>query len=65
MIFIVLASISVAGPVIWYLVAQEQASRTLEAVKGWLERNNAVVMMVLFVVLGVGQIGKGISGLFG
>jgi len=64
-IFIVLASVSVAGPVIWYLVAQEPASRTLEGVKGWLERNNAIVMMVLFVVLGVGQIGKGIAGLFG
>ena len=64
-VFIVLASVSVAGPVIWYLLAQEQAARTLDVVKGWLERNNATVMMVLLGVLGVSQIGKGLPGLFG
>jgi threonine/homoserine/homoserine lactone efflux protein len=64
-IFIILASVSVAGPVIWYLTAQEQALRTLDGVRGWLERNNTTVMMVLLGVLGVSQVGTGLSTLAG
>jgi threonine/homoserine/homoserine lactone efflux protein len=64
-IFIILASVSVAGPVIWYLTAQEQALRMLDGVRGWLERNNTTVMVVLLGVLGVSQVGTGLSTLAG
>ena len=35
----------------------------LDEVKAWLTQNNAAVMAVLLLVLGVALIGKGISGL--
>ena len=35
----------------------------LDAMKAWLEENNATVMAVLILVIGVVLIGKGIGGL--
>jgi threonine/homoserine/homoserine lactone efflux protein len=64
LVFIVIASISVAGPVIWYLAAGNSAKAALESLRGWLERNNAVIMTVLFLVLGANLIGKSLPGLF-
>jgi threonine/homoserine/homoserine lactone efflux protein len=63
LIFIVIASISVGGAVIWYLVAGERATATLTEVKDWMTLHNSVVMMVLFLILGVSFVGKGIGGL--
>jgi hypothetical protein len=63
LVFIVIASVSVAVPVIWYLVAEEKARATLTGWRTWLTANNAVVMAVLLLVIGVSLIGKGISGL--
>jgi threonine/homoserine/homoserine lactone efflux protein len=62
-VFVVIASLSVAVPVIWYLADRERAKGALDELKGWLVQNNAVVMCVLFLVLGVSQLGKGISGM--
>ena len=64
LVFTVIASVTVAGPLIWYLRAGDGAAGTLNSLKGWLTRNNATVMAVLFLVLGVAQIGNGIGGLF-
>ena len=62
LIFIVIASISVAGAVIWYLVAGERATATLTEVKDWMTVHNSVVMAVLLLLLGVSFVGKGIGG---
>jgi hypothetical protein len=62
-VFIVIASLSVAVPVVWYLVARQQATRILASWRVWLTHNNALVMAVLLLVLGVSLVGKGISGL--
>ena len=35
----------------------------LDELKGWLQTNNAAVMAVLLLVMGVVVIGKGVSGL--
>ena len=64
-LFIVIGSITVAGPVADYLVMGNKASETLDAWKSWLTENNATVMFVLFLVLGVVLLGKGISGFSG
>jgi threonine/homoserine/homoserine lactone efflux protein len=64
LVFIVVASVSVAGPVIWYLAAGESANAKLDAMKTWLQAHNAVIMMVLLFVLGASQLGKGIGGVF-
>jgi hypothetical protein len=62
-VFIIIASLSVAAPVLIYLTMGEKASKTLDGWKTWLITNNATVMFVLLLVLGVVLVGKGISGL--
>ncbi len=51
-------------PVLGYLLAAERMSGPLDSLKRWLERNNATVMSVLPVVIGVVVAGKGLGGLF-
>jgi threonine/homoserine/homoserine lactone efflux protein len=62
LIFIIIASVSVAGAVIWYLVAGEKATATLTSVKDWMTVHNAEIMTVLFLLLGAQFVGKGIAG---
>jgi hypothetical protein len=64
-VFILIASSTVAAPVLVYLVVGEKADPGLTRLKGWLSANNAVVMAVLFVVFGFKLIGDGISILSG
>ena len=44
---------TVALPVIGYLAARDRMARPLERLRGWLEQNNATVMAVLLLVIGV------------
>jgi len=60
-VFTVIAGMTVAGPVIAYLVAAKRMAGPLESLRGWLVRNNATVMAVLLLVIGVVVIGKGIG----
>lgn len=60
-IFTVIAGASVAIPVIAYLVASKQMAKPLESLRAWLGHNNAVVMAVLLLVMGVVVVGKGIA----
>ena len=62
-VFVLIAISTVAAPVIIYRTAGGKAQRILDAMKGWLGQNNAVVMAVLLLVIGVVLLGKGISGL--
>jgi hypothetical protein len=62
-IFVAVASLSVAIPVLYYLAAGEGAKQTLDGWKVWLLANNAAVMAVLFVVLGFVLLGQGIAAL--
>lgn len=59
-IFVLIAACSVAIPVIAYLVASARMAAPLEALRTWLVHNNATVMAVLLLVIGVVVIGKGI-----
>jgi threonine/homoserine/homoserine lactone efflux protein len=61
-VFTVIGACSVAVPVIGYLVASERMRTPLEQLRVWLEHNNAAVMSVLLLVIGVVLIGKGIGG---
>lgn len=63
LVFVLIASITVAAPVIIYRVGGAKAQRLLEEMKTWLGQNSAVVMAVLLLVIGVVLIGKGIGGL--
>jgi threonine/homoserine/homoserine lactone efflux protein len=60
-VFTVIAAASVAVPVIAYLAASERMAAPLERLRGWLVHNNATVMAVLLLVIGVVLIGKGIG----
>lgn len=60
-IFIAIASLTVAAPVVLNLVLGPKAEGTLTVMKDWLVANNNTVMMVLFVVLGAKVLGDGIA----
>lgn len=60
-IFTLLAACTVAIPVIAYLFAADRLRAPLDALRGWLEKENAVIMAVLLLVIGVVMIGKGIG----
>jgi threonine/homoserine/homoserine lactone efflux protein len=60
-IFVVIAASTVLVPVVGYLVAAKRMAAPLEALRGWLVHNNATVMAVLLLVIGVAVIGKGIG----
>ncbi len=64
-VFIILASLTVAGPVLYYLLAGQSAEKTLNTWKAWLMANNATVMFILLLVFGVALIGEGLGGLIG
>jgi hypothetical protein len=63
LVFVVIGSLSVAAPVLYYLFAGSAAERTLAGWKAWLTANNATVMFVLFLILGVKLAGQGLGGL--
>ena len=62
-LFTVLASLSIAIPVVYLLVGGEGAKGTLEGWRTWLAANNAAVIAVLFVVIGAKLLGQGLDGL--
>jgi hypothetical protein len=62
-VFVVIASLSVGGPVVYYFVGGERARSALDELKGWLAVNNATVMTVLFLVFGVLLIANGLAPL--
>lgn len=64
-VFIVLACISVAAPVIVYLVMGVKAQPMLNSWKAWLTHNNSTVMMLLCLVFGIVMISKGLGTLIG
>jgi threonine/homoserine/homoserine lactone efflux protein len=60
-VFVLIAGCSVMIPVIGYLVAAARMAGPLDSLKGWLVDNNATIMAVLLLVIGVSVIGKGIA----
>ncbi len=58
-VFVVLASMSIAVPVLFSLLGGGKAKTVLDGWKAWLSANNATVMAVLLLVFGVVLIGKG------
>jgi threonine/homoserine/homoserine lactone efflux protein len=62
-VFIIVGSLTILGPVIYYLLGGEKAKAELDSMKSWLAVHNAAVMTVLFLVFGVALIAKGIPPL--
>lgn len=60
-IFTVLAASTVLVPVVGYLIAANKLRGPLESLHRWLAAENAIIMAVLLLVIGVVLIGKGIA----
>ena len=60
-VFVMIAGCSVLIPVIANLIAAARMAGPLDSLRGWLVDNNATIMAVLLLVIGVSVIGKGIA----
>jgi threonine/homoserine/homoserine lactone efflux protein len=60
-LFVVLATIGVAAPVVIYFALGSHADSLLERLREWMARNNAVIMAVLLLLIGAKLIGDSIS----
>jgi threonine/homoserine/homoserine lactone efflux protein len=61
-VFVIIGSVTVAGPVLYYLLAKDSEA-LLGEIKQFMSEHNAVIMFVLFMVLGAKLVGGGIAGL--
>jgi threonine/homoserine/homoserine lactone efflux protein len=61
-VFVLIGTIGVAAPVFIYFALGERARGILDTLHAWMGRNNAVIMAVLFLVIGAKLIGDAISG---
>ena len=59
-VFVVVGSITIAGPVVYYLVGGDRARAALDSTKDRLALHNAAVMTVLFLLFGAKLIGEGL-----
>lgn len=60
-VFTLIAASTVVVPVVAYFIAGHRVDPTLDAAKTWLIANNATVMAVLLLVIGVILVGDGIE----
>jgi threonine/homoserine/homoserine lactone efflux protein len=60
-LFVVIATIGVAAPVVVYFALGRRAEPPLAHLREWMARNNAVIMAVLLLVIGSKLVGDGIS----
>ena len=61
LVFVVIAASTVLIPVIAFLIAGDRAKAPLGNLRVWLVDNNATIMAVVLLVIGVALIGKGIG----
>lgn len=61
-VFVALASVTIAVPVLYSFFGGDGARATLDGWKAWLTVNNATVMAVVLLVLGAKVLGDGITG---
>jgi hypothetical protein len=63
LVFVVVASLTIGVPVLYYLVGGENAKGRLDELTDWLAVHNDAVMAVLFLVFGLDLIAKGLPAL--
>lgn len=64
-VYVLIASAGVAGPVAWRLADPARAAPTLAGWRSWLTANYAAMMAVVFLLFGLALSARGIVGLFG
>jgi len=65
LLFVLAAQSLVLAPILVSAVAPTQAARMLDAIQGWLERNNRAVVIAASSIFGVWFLWMGIAGLIG
>jgi threonine/homoserine/homoserine lactone efflux protein len=60
--FVVIASATVAGPVVFYLLAADRAAGPLASLQEFMSRHNTVIMIVVLLILGAKLLGQGLGG---
>jgi len=63
--YVLIGSVGVAAPVVWYFVARASASATLARWHVWLMANYAVVMAIVLFLFGVILVTRGLGSLLG
>ena len=61
-VFVAVATIGVAAPVVIYFALGDRSRKILDDLKAWLAHNNAVIMAMLLLIIGVKLIGNAIAG---
>lgn len=61
-VFVVIGSLGVATPVVIAFALGERAEPLLARLQQWLARNNALIMVVILLLIGVKLIGNAIAG---
>lgn len=61
--FVAVAASTVAAPILAYVAAGDRLDETMRRLKDWMERNNAALMAVILVVLGLMVLYNGIRDL--
>jgi hypothetical protein len=62
-VFAVIGTLGVGAPVVLYLALGERSAEKLGRLKVWMAHNNAVIMSVLCLVIGMKLVGDAITGL--
>lgn len=62
-VFVIIASLTIGGPVLYYLIGGDSAKGQLDEMKNWLALHNNAVMAVLFLVFGAKLIADGLPPL--
>jgi len=60
-VYVVLASLGVAAPIVAVLALGDRSTAVLEGWRAWLVRNNAAMLAVIYLLLGVLLIGKNLG----
>ena len=61
MVFVVVASLTIALPVAYRLIGGDHARAKLDELRDWLGVHNAAVMATLLLVFGVDLLAKGLG----
>ena len=64
-VFIIVATAGVAAPIAIYFLMGDRSAKLLGELKDWMGHNNATIMAVLMLVIGLKLIGDGITVLTG
>ncbi|HET6696050.1 MAG TPA: GAP family protein [Gaiellaceae bacterium] len=64
-VFVALASAGVVAPLLLSLALGERSRGLLDALRDWMAANNAVIMVVLFLLIGAKLIGDAVTGFTG